>query len=269
MGGLGPNDLRFATMCLPFPSAGERQDLGLVVQVPAEGLGSAAALEVYAYAVDEHGAVVDFLAQLARFDAARATTAAEGPRGLSLHGTLSVPPGRYTIRMMVVERDSGASGVQVLEVTVPPFDGRTAFLLPPMVLDDAARWATVEMGRAKTGRPAPFRVGGEPFVPRATFEVTSGALEKLVLVAMDRARPGDPASDVQLRSSLTRDGGEAVNPGSIRIFKVDRLAGGRRTYLLDYRPEELAPGDYTLRIALEEGGERVESYALLRVRAAS
>jgi hypothetical protein len=171
--------------------------------------------------------------------------------------------------MMVVERDSGASGVQVLEVTVPPFDGRTAFLLPPMVLDDAARWATVEMGRAKTGRPAPFRVGGEPFVPRATFEVTSGALEKLVLVAMDRARPGDPASDVQLRSSLTRDGGEAVNPGSIRIVKVDRLAGGRRTYLLDYRPEELAPGDYTLRIALEEGGERVESYALLRVRAAS
>jgi hypothetical protein len=52
----------------------------------------------------------------------------------------------------------------------------------------------------------------------------------------------------------------------MRIEKVYRQDDGRRTFVLGYTPEALAPGDYTLRIALGEGGERLESYSLLRVR---
>jgi len=50
---------------------------------------------------------------------------------------------------------------------------------------------------------------------------------------------------------------------------VQRDENGRRTYLLGYTPERLAKGDYTLRISLDESGERLESYALLRVRPGS
>ncbi len=122
------------------------------------------------------------------------------------------------------------------------------------------------MGRARAGRPSPFRLGAEPFVPRASYEVRPGADEQMVLVAFDHAQVSDPAGDVQLRSSLTRRGGEAVAPGALRIVKVHRQDDGRKTYLLDYVPGVLEPGDYTLRIAVEEGGQRVESYSLLRVR---
>ena len=53
----------------------------------------------------------------------------------------------------------------------------------------------------------------------------------------------------------------------IRIDKVNREEGGRRTYVLDYTPDKIASGDYTLRIGVGESGEaRLESYALLRFR---
>ena len=55
--------------------------------------------------------------------------------------------------------------------------------------------------------------------------------------------------------------------GLLRIDKVNREAGGRRTYVLDYTPDKVAAGDYTLRIGVGESGEaRLESYALLRFR---
>jgi hypothetical protein len=63
--------------------------------------------------------------------------------------------------------------------------------------------------------------------------------------------------------------GAAVTGGPLRLDKMHREGNGRRTYVLDYTPEGLAPGDYTLRIGIGESGSRLESYALLRVRPGS
>jgi hypothetical protein len=46
---------------------------------------------------------------------------------------------------------------------------------------------------------------------------------------------------------------------------VVRGDGGRRAYVLAYTPDDLAPGDYTLRVGVGEAGTRMESYALMRV----
>ena len=51
----------------------------------------------------------------------------------------------------------------------------------------------------------------------------------------------------------------------MRIDRVLRGVGGRRTYVLAYTPEGLAPGDYTLRVGVGEAGTRLESYSLVRV----
>ena len=41
---------------------------------------------------------------------------------------------------------------------------------------------------------------------------------------------------------------------------------GHRTYILDYTPDDLEPGDYTLRIGVGEAGVgQVESYARLKI----
>lgn len=269
MTGVGQDDLRFSALCLPFPAPGQRQTLSVVIQVPKDAVpwsrSQPLALEFYGYGVAEDGTVMDHFAQLARIDLAQADP--EGTvEGLSLFGTLSVPPGRYTVRLMVHERASGSAGVEFFDVTVPPYDARRGFLLPPLVMDEPSRWLMVQAGRGGVSAGVPFQVAGQPFVPRASFRLDPGRAQKMVLIAYDPALPGDPAADLQIRSSLTDRDGRPVPAGFLRVQKVHHEAEGRHTYVLGYTPEVSEPGEYTLRIGLGEAGSLLQSYALLRLR---
>jgi VWFA-related protein len=270
--GEGRNDVPFTALCLPFPAPGETQTLGLVLQVPRGSVhwpsGEPLALEVFGYAVAEDGTARDHLAQVVRLDPARADPEARA-LGISLSGTLRVPPGRYTIRLMVREAASGRSAVRLLDVTVPPYDGRTAFALPPLVVDEADRWLSLEMGpgnASRTSAAAPFNLEARPFVPRTSFEVQPGAHERLVLMVFAPALAGDPAADTDIRSSLTGSDGRAVPPGRLKVERVTDDGDGRRTFVFSYTPEAIAAGDYTLRIGLGEGGGLAQAYSLLRFR---
>jgi VWFA-related protein len=271
MTGAGPNNLKFSSMCLPFPEKGDRQSLGVVLQVPREELswrsGQPVAVEVYGYAVAQDGSVVDHVAQMARLDPDKADPD-QSSRGLSFYGAFHVPPGQYTIKLMVEESGTGAAGAQFLDVTVPPHDPKVGFLLPPVVMDDAGKWLGLDMNARREGKPDyPFQVSGKPFLPRATFQVQAGAPERLVLIAYEPGQMMDPTTSIEIRSSLTDAKGAQVPAGFMKIEKVDREPGGRRTYVLGYTPEKIANGDYTLRIGVgESGSARLESYALLRVR---
>jgi VWFA-related protein len=266
------NEVPFTNLCLPFPAPGERQTLGLVLQIPRESLrwvsNQPLSVEVYGYAVAADGTVSDHLAQLVRLDPAKADPDGQA-RGISLFGTLSVPPGRYTIRLLVREAETGHSAVRFLDVTVPPYDGRAAFALPPLVVDDAGRWLSLDIGTGQMTKPGavqPFRIPGGTFVPRTSFEVRPGAPERLALIVWDPAAPGDPAADMAIHSSLTASDGRVIPAGRLRVEHVSRDGEGRRTFLFSYVPGEVKAGDYTLRIGLEQGGSLAEAYSLLRVR---
>ena len=272
MTGEGGNDVPFTSLCLPFPAPGEKQTLGLVLQVPRDSLpwtsSEPIGVEVYGYAVTEDGSVRDHLAQSLRLGPARADPQGQA-HGLSVFGSFEVPPGRYTIRLLVREAASGKSAVRLLDVTVPPYDARSVFALPPLVLDEPERWLKLELGRDKGKNPgaqAPFQLDAHPFVPRTSFEVRSGARERLVLMVFDPELAGDPAADVEIRSSLTASDGRAVEPGRLKLERVLDDGDGRRTFVFSYLPEDVAAGDYTLRIGLGESGGFAQSYALLRFR---
>jgi VWFA-related protein len=269
MTGMGANDLGFSALCLPIPAQGALQSLGVVVEVPRETLpwsaGRPLSVEVYGYGVQEDGTVADHFAQLVRVDPAQADP--DGTvRGLSLFGTLRLPPGKYTIRLLVQERESGTAGVQFLEVNLPPHDPRRGVLLPPLVVDDPGKWLTLQMARGGQGRVGgPFEVDGAPFVPRTSFTVKQGQQQRVVLIAYEPDVAGDPAADLQIRSSLTDGQGQPVPAGVLRVQKVHNDGNGRRTYLLGYTPEVSKPGDYTLRVGVGEAGSRLESYSLLKL----
>jgi VWFA-related protein len=273
--GLGDNALEFEALCLPFPRPGERQALGVVLQADKQSLAWRSdrelSLEVYGYAVDASGRVLDHLAQFARIDPARADP--DGARqGVSFFGRFEVPPGRYTIRLLVRDAASGASGVRFLEATVPPYDANAAFVLPPVVADEPGRWISLELAPGRAGevrQPFPFLVDGQPFLPRASFRVEAGEPEKLVLIAYEPAVVGDPAADIEIRSSLTGQDGRVLPAGRLRVERVHREPAGVRTYVFSYVPEALEAGDYTLKIGVGESGALAQSFALLRVRAGS
>ncbi len=270
MTGTGDNEMRFAALCLPFPAPGPRQALGLVVQVPREQLrwqGAPLGLEVYGYAVDRQGAVAAHLARFARLDTSVADVQGRA-RGVTVLGELSVPPGEYTLRLMVTERESGLSGSQFLDVSVPEYDPRLGFLLPPVVLEKADEWVSLDLADADD-QPSLFSIGGQSLLPRATFGVEKDRPQKLMVIAYPPARPGDPAAAMEITSVLRDAAGQVVAGGSLRIEGVYRdKAVPRRGYLLDYTPEGVVPGDYKLTVAVgEEGKARLESYSLLRVLA--
>jgi len=269
--GAGRNDLDFSALCLPFPGDEEKQILGVIVQVPKEplrwGAGEETEVEVYGYAVARDGTVADHLAQFARVDPARADP--DGTKkGVSFHGTLAVPPGQFTLRLLVREPTTGLAGIQVLDVTVPRHDPDVAFLLPPVVTDAPERWLGVDLGAGSLGGREvgyPFQAGGEPFLPRASLEVQPGRHERLILLAYEPHTLGDPAENLEIRSSMTADDGAPVPPGRLRVMQVHRDTDGRRAYVFDYVPEEVEKGDYTLRIRVSEAGMINEAYALVRV----
>ena len=268
MTGLGLNDIDFTALCLPFPRAEERQTLGIVLQVPLDvvkGSQERSALEVYGYAVAEDGTVMDHLAQLARVDLAKADPNGTAS-GLSFYGTLRVPAGRYTLKLMMQQPETGLSGAQFIDVSVPPYDPDVGFLLPPVLVDDASRWLSLEMGAGREGRTAfPFTIEGEPFLPRTSFEVLPGREERLVLMAFEPQGYADPAAGIEIQSNIVDAAGAFQPAGGMRLERLHRDEGGRRTYVLAYTPADLAAGEYTLRIGVGEAGSRLESYALLRV----
>ena len=102
-------------------------------------------------------------------------------------------------------------------------------------------------------------------LPRASAEVTSGSPERMVLIAYEPRLEGDPATDLQIWSSLTDREGTRSAPGFIRIERVLHEQDGRRTYLLGYTPSVAQAGDYTLRVGVGEARSLLESYARLRV----
>lgn len=267
MTGGGSGKLRFSALCLPFPAPGDRQTVGVVLQIPKEELrwDRRINVEVYGYAIGEDGAVADHLAQLAGVEPS-ASEAGRNARGLAFIGTLKVPPGKYILKLSVQDPETSAGGYQFIDVTVPPRDGRQGFLLPPVLLDDPSQWIAVAMtsGHAKP-EDSPLAFGGRTFLPRTTFRVVPGAPDQLLLMAYEPDQLVDPAAAIQIRSSLTDATGNAVPAGSFRVDHIQRDENGRRAYVLAYTPRDLAPGDYTLRIGIGESGSRMESYSLVRV----
>lgn len=265
--GSGYTDLEFEALCLPFPEAGEKQTLGVVLQVPRGQFAwdQPVALDVYGYAVAGSGLYVDHISQFVRVDP-RVADPEGNADGIAFYGTLRVPPGEYSLRFLVQNADSGTAGVRFIDVQVPPYDAHQGFLLPPVVVDDPTRWLGVVFDDARRRGDFPFLIGGEPFLPRTTFSVTPGRAERLVLIAYDpEGTPDDKVSDLVIRSSLTDGDGLPVAGGRLAIQSIERGPEGKRTYLLEFVPDDVEPGDYTMRIGLGEGGLNIEAYTRIKV----
>ena len=92
-----------------------------------------------------------------------------------------------------------------------------------------------------------------------------GRREKIVLIAYDPATAGDPAVDVDIRSVLSDDSGKRFPAGVLTVEKVLHETDGRRSYVLGFTPEEIPPGDYTLRIHIGEASSVLQSYSRLKM----
>jgi hypothetical protein len=233
--------------------------------MPRSSLGdSDGPLDLFGYAIARSGEIEDHFAHFLRLEAALPDASADA-RGLSFAGRFDVPPGEYTLKFLA-QRDGGQAATRFFEVTVPERRASAGFLLPPLFADNPRAWVQVVLkGRGEGGLPLKLEAGGEAFLPRTDVSVRPGRKERLLLVAYDPKTARDPAVDVDIRSALSDDSGKRFPPGAILVEKVLHDTDGRRSYVLGFTPEDVPPGDYTLRVQLGEAGSVLQSYTRLKV----
>jgi VWFA-related protein len=254
-GGEERGSIAAALLAAPFRVAGETAYVPVVIEVDGPGLlagarGATLPAEIYVYALDETGAIHDFLAQSFGLEMAKAGPALQ-QSGLKFFGHLDLPPGRYSIRALVRNGLTGAYSLRVAPVEVPVWSDGRPVLLPPFLPEPPGRWLMVRETQ-KPGAPQvpyPFLQKGQPYIPASKPTLAGGQETPVALVGYNWGT-GELQAEAKI---LTRDGREA-GAGEIRLLAregggaagADRIAAGLRL-------PKLQPGEYTLRVTLTDG----------------
>jgi VWFA-related protein len=262
----GIDTVPFRVLIMPVPSDADRQSLGVVVQIPKASLTKGGgALELFGYAIARSGQVEDHFAHFLRLEGAFPTGTADGVEGLSFAGRFDVPAGDYTLKFLA-QRPTGEASTRFFDVTVPRRQAAQGFLLPPLFADKPKTWVEVALrSRGEAGLPIRIELGGVPLMPRTDVTVRPGRRERVVLVAYIPNTAQDPATDVDIRSVLSDDTGKRFPVGALSVEQVVNGEDGRRSYVLAFTPQDVPPGNYTLRVHIGESSSVLQSYTRLKV----
>lgn len=147
LSGLTGGEVRGATTwtVADGPSAAADAMVLFVVEVDGGSLlagsaGERIRLELYGYLVDDAGAVVRHFAEGVVVDAAAHVAAVAGG-GLKFIGTIEVPSGLYSFRVVVRNRQTGEFFLSRQDIQIPQRDAVEPFLLPPLIADRSPNWA--------------------------------------------------------------------------------------------------------------------------------
>lgn len=182
------------------------------------GLNEAAVpTEIYGYAIGEDGAIRDFFTQLLSLDVAKVGDALRRS-GFKFWGHLELPPGSYSLRVVVRNGATGASAVRVASVEVP--EGSESLLLPPFVPEPQGKWL---LGREPMPEgkeyPYPFLLDADAIIPAAVPRLTANSQERIALAGY-----GLGGAELGARAELRAADGSTVDGVELRL--EGRAAGG-------------------------------------------
>ncbi len=209
--------------------------------------------EVYAYAINAAGSVGDFMTQTLSLDLERVGEPLRA-RGFKLMLPLLLEPGDYTVRVLVRNPGTGASGLRIAAVSVPANDrseGGIA-LLPPLFPEPNDSWLLLRGSRDEVpaDAPYPFLYGDQSFVPAAHAQVTADQIVPLLVLGYDLGRRG-----VQLSAQVVDALGQPVTEAPVILNSEPAPSSdGIDRFLAAFRVPLLPPGDYGLRIVWSDPG---------------
>lgn len=256
--------VRTSVLATPMPpvqtAAGDgTADVPIVIAIDGPSLlhlhqGNDLPTEIYVYALDEKGQVRDFLAQTLALDLFKV----EGKllqAGLKFYGHLELPPGSYKARVLVRNGRTGFHGLRIVALEVPALGGTSPVLLPPLFPEPKGEWL-VTREAARPGRrdvPVPFRLGDQPFLPAALPALEEGRETRFAMLGYNLG-----TGELQLRSQvLTADGHEVkaeVKAADLALVGRQPGSEGSADRLeLSFRPPNLQPGEYLLRVTVIDG----------------
>jgi VWFA-related protein len=235
-------------LAAPF-KAGEKAYVPVIVEIDGPALLTGQQpptlpVEIYAYALDDVGAVHDFFTQTIGLDLTKASSPLR-QGGVKFFGHLDLLPGDYSLRVLVRNAVSGATGMRVLPLHVPAFAGEPSLMA--FVPDLGDRWLKVQEEPREAGQatpPYPFLMRNQPFIPAVRPVLAPGRDARLVL-----AGSGLGGSPWKARAAVVGADGREIPAGEVEV--TDRRTGAEGTpdrAIASVRLPDLAPGEYTLRI---------------------
>ena len=268
MGGEDSGPIGASVMLAPFRSASDFAYVPVVIEVDGPDLlagkqGPTLPAEIFIYAMDEGGNVQDYLTQTMGLDLAKVRGILQ-QSGLKFFGHLDLPPGKYSVRVLVRNGVTGAHGLRVVPLEVPAFAQAAPVLLPPFFPEAPGSWLMVrEQPRGEQKEvPYPFMLKDQPFIPSSLPVIGPGQEAQVSLVGYNLG-----SGDVQVQAQVFGADGKEVAPGQIQVLAresggaagPDRMAG-------TFKAPNLQPGEYTLRVTLSAGGQADSSTARFVVK---
>lgn len=216
-------------------------------------------VEALAYAFDDAGEVAASWGA-SFFIVPDMVKRAERAGSLVFYGELELPPGRYDVRTLVRNVDDGRVTLRTRRLRVPDVSAPGPTLFEPIFADVADRegeeGATPILVRDVAGGEGyPFTFRSERFLPRVGPSLEPGAE---ILVLGRGLWDEDPEG---LRALVFDEDGFPAPGVAVRLLGVgDASDGAVRQLALGFRPADLSPGSYELRlVASDASGERVTS----------
>jgi len=254
VGGREGGALAASLVALPFPGTGDRAYVPVVVEIDgasllAEAENGPLPTEIYAYALGADGTIGDFFSQTLGLDLAKVKDRLR-ESGLKYYGHLELPPGEWSLRVLVRNGRTGDSGLTVSALNVPRFDPAAPALLRPFFLEAPASWLMVrEKPRGdQPDEPYPFMVQKQMFLPAPRPILAAEQTTSLSLVAYHLS-PGE----IGATGKVTDAAGKPVAGGEVRLLGHEAQGNGREAILMSFKPAGLAPGEYRLNLRLTSG----------------
>ncbi|MEM8963671.1 MAG: VWA domain-containing protein [Acidobacteriota bacterium] len=245
-----------SVLAAPFPMSNEKAYVPVLIEVDGPSLiadqsSGSIPLELFVYALDEKGAVHDFLSQnlVLRMED---HGAALRQRGLKYWGHVDLDPGSYRVQVMVRNSVTGRFSTRRAAVTVPEFATGESALLPPFFPEQPGIWLLTRETeeRQRPGAPYPFMAGEQPFIPSVRPRVAGNGETPLYLQAYNVG-----SGSLIVDAKLMDPSGESVGDrAKIDVTDSSPAQGGKRTVEALLETDDLDPGIYQLEITLSEAG---------------
>jgi len=251
MSGEESGSISTAVLAAPFQVPGtDKAYVPVLIEIDGKTLtanttGTMLPAEIYVYALDQTGAVHDYLSQTMGLDLSKAGTAL-AQNGLKFFGHLDLTPGDYSIRVLVRNGVTGSSSLKVVPVHVAA-QGQPA-LLPAFFPEAPNKWVLAKETQRNQGKPPsyPFVARQESYIPAGRPVLGDGQEARMALVGYNLG-----TGELQTESKVLRKDGKEVGPADVKV--VEREAGTPDRLLATFKPSKLEPGEYLLRVTVTNG----------------
>jgi VWFA-related protein len=171
--------------------------------------------EIYVYAFDAAGAIPDYLTQTLGLDLAKVEPVLR-QSGLKFFGHLDLPPGSYSLRVLVRNGATGTYGLRVASLEVPDAAQALPVLLPPFFPEAPGRWLMAREAVPAGEKPAPypFMQRDQPYIPASKPVLPLGEPAAVSLVGYNLG-----GGEVEVRSHVLSADGREIGPADVQVLE--------------------------------------------------